>query len=119
MVKSNQPTVQQYDAIVVGAGVIGATLALGLAEQKGWHVALIEKTTIAKEPLQDNIRATALGLPSQQLLVELGVWQQLEHTQQCAYGKMLVWMKTVIANFLLMQLIIMRIVWVGLLITMP
>lgn len=91
MVKSNQPTVQQYDAIVVGAGVIGATLALGLAEQKGWHVALIEKTTIAKEPLQDNIRATALGLPSQQLLVELGVWQQLEHAQQCAYGKMLVW----------------------------
>ena len=91
-VKNSQShELKHYDAIIVGAGVIGATLALGLAQQKGWQVALIEKSGIAEKSFQDNIRATALGLSSQRLLAELDVWQQLEQAQQCAYRKMLVW----------------------------
>jgi len=34
-----------YDAVVVGAGVIGLSLAIGLAKQNTWKVALIEKRT--------------------------------------------------------------------------
>ena len=88
---SQRNDVKHYDAIIVGAGVIGATLALGLAQQKGWQIALIEKSPFTEKPFLENIRATALGLPSQRLLTELDVWQQLEQSQQCAYGKMLVW----------------------------
>ena len=84
-------SVKHYDAVVVGAGVIGASLALGLAKQKGWHVALIEKNGMVQQLAQENIRATAFGLPSQRLLADLDVWQQLEQTQYCAYEEMFVW----------------------------
>ena len=81
-----------YDAIIVGAGVIGSALALGLAKQKNWKVALIEKNTpISINDKPQNLRATALGLPSQALLEELNVWQELKIEQYSAYEHMFVW----------------------------
>ncbi len=83
-----------YDAIVVGSGVIGASLALGLAQKNNWKVALIEKNSAlcdAKFKPEANIRATAIGLSSKKLLTELGVWQRLEESQLCAYENMFVW----------------------------
>ena len=90
----SKQTTSSYDAVVIGAGVIGACLALGLAKKNGWKVALVEKnatlqsSTFTPEP---NIRATALGLSSQSLLSDLGVWQSLNEQQVCAYDKMYVW----------------------------
>lgn len=89
--KSHSKGSVSYDAIVVGAGVIGATLALGLAQQKGWKVALLEKSVPVGEQQQANLRATALGLPSQKLLSDLDVWQMLDNENYCAYEHMFVW----------------------------
>lgn len=83
--------IKHYDAIVVGAGVVGATLALSLAQQKNWNVALVEKQTALTGDSQPNLRATALGLSSQDLLSDLGIWQKLTESHQCAYQKMFVW----------------------------
>ncbi len=83
-----------YDAIVIGAGVIGASLALSLAKRNGWTVALIEQNEALKnaefQPVP-NIRATALGLSSKSLLTDLGVWHHLSEQSVCPYENMFVW----------------------------
>lgn len=83
-----------YDAIVVGSGVIGASLALGLALKNNWKVALLEKSPAFRDKEftpEPNIRATAIGLASKSLLLDLGVWQKLKQSQICAYENMHVW----------------------------
>lgn len=62
----------QYDIAVVGAGLVGASLALSLHKQ-GFKVALIE----AKQKTADDKRLFALNFNSIQLLQSLNVWSAL------------------------------------------
>ncbi len=78
-----------YDAVIVGAGIIGQALALGLGMQ-GFDVALIEASD---EPKLDNLnenefssRVSAISSSSQRLLTELGAWQNIARMQE--YTKM-------------------------------
>jgi len=85
----------QYDAAIVGGGVIGLSLALGLAKNNAWKIALVEKglkpVLSIPAPTEPGIRATAMGLPSVELLESLGIWQALTESQRCAYKAMYVW----------------------------
>ncbi|MBT0588099.1 FAD-dependent oxidoreductase [Alteromonas oceanisediminis] len=81
-----------YDVIVVGGGMIGASTALGLAQQ-GKTVAVIEKNTpqpFTVDQLPD-IRLSALSLQSVTLLQALGVWQRIEQMRCKAYTDLSVW----------------------------
>lgn len=81
-----------HEAIVIGAGIVGAAIALGLAKQ-GRRVALVE----AREPgdwrAEDppDLRVYAIAPGSQALLGSLGVWQDIAGARVQPYRAMHVW----------------------------
>ena len=63
-----------YDIIIVGGGLVGASLACALLDSKpNLHLALIDATS----EQQEDPRLLALHLGSCQLLTNLGLWDQL------------------------------------------
>jgi 2-octaprenylphenol hydroxylase len=87
-----------YDVIVVGAGIVGQTMALGLAKQ-GLKVALIDQgpapevapTHSALDDAHYSSRVSAISAASQVLLADLGAWSHIARKQR--YTKMQVWDK--------------------------
>ena len=77
------------DVAVAGGGLVGATLALGLA-RRGKCVALIDRAVPAyrKGKLGFDIRTVALNQKSAGLLDGLGVWRDLG---KCPFQQMRVW----------------------------
>jgi 2-octaprenylphenol hydroxylase len=84
---------QHTDVMIVGGGMVGATLALCLAQQSDLNITLIE--AYAPTPLADNdpfeIRVSALTTASQQLLSQLDVWSQLNASRLGPFSDMHVW----------------------------
>ena len=91
------PSTRHYDLIIVGAGQVGATLALQLApllERQGLRMALVEaddrdQPTFHAE--QFDPRVVALTPASQQLYQRLGLWRHIEKERVCPYREMHVW----------------------------
>lgn len=83
----------RYDAIVAGAGMVGACAALALG-RCGMRVALVEPTPSApvpEAPAEYDLRVSAISPRSRELLRELGAWQRLDATRLCAYEQMHIW----------------------------
>ena len=85
----------QFDVVIVGAGMVGASLACGLVDA-GFKVALIESEAL--NPAQDwlpgqvDARVSALSLASENLLKNLEVWPLIENMARFqAYSAMHVW----------------------------
>lgn len=73
---------KQFDVVIVGAGMVGASLALLLRQcmQQGLSVALLDEHPIsinhAQQPSFDD-RTTALSLGTQRIMDELGIWRTM------------------------------------------
>jgi len=85
---------KHVDIIIVGAGLIGASLALSLAntkKNKPLKIAVVERA----EPLRDNLipnqRVVALGKTATNILDELGVLAKLGSSFCNPYEHMFVW----------------------------
>jgi 2-octaprenyl-6-methoxyphenol hydroxylase len=67
----------EYDIVIAGGGMVGASLACALANTR-LRIALIEAVTLETEyqPSYDE-RGLALSLSSQRIFQALGVWQQV------------------------------------------
>ncbi len=78
------------DVVVVGAGLVGAAAALGLAQQ-GYSVVVFErhKPEIRRGKLGMDIRNVALSPASQSLLERLDVWRSINGA--APYRRMCVW----------------------------
>lgn len=81
----------KFDVVIVGAGIVGSSLALLLAEQN-FRVALIEAQafTSTLDPHQAK-PVIALHRGSEMLFRQLNVWQMLPAQSCTPYQKMLVW----------------------------
>jgi 2-polyprenylphenol 6-hydroxylase len=81
-----------YDVVVAGGGLVGATAALALA-RCGRSVALIDRQrpVVRRGALGFDVRTVALNLASERLLAELGVWHRLD---VCRYRRVVVWEET-------------------------
>ena len=82
----------RFDIIVVGAGMVGACAAYGLAG-KGFRIALIEAVVpqnVDSGPDYDQ-RVSAISPDSRGILERLGVWQQLDKERVCYYEQMHIW----------------------------
>ncbi len=81
-----------YEAIVVGAGIVGAAIALGLARQ-GRRVALVEAREPSEWRAEDppDLRVYAIAPGSRALLDALGVWPQIAAARVQPYRAMHVW----------------------------
>jgi len=80
------------DVIVVGGGMVGAALAIGLAQQQ-FKVALIEKHALhdfSSEQAPD-IRLSAFNMHSVNLLSQLGAWQHIKGMRSRVYTRLAVW----------------------------
>ena len=93
------PTTQpDCDILIVGAGLVGASLALRLAES-GLRIGLLDRGTLtaaAAKPQNSggsgfDPRVVALTARSQQLLEQLGAWELLKEQRLCPYKQMRVW----------------------------
>lgn len=102
--QAKQDKVQQFDLVIVGAGMIGAALAASLQGQ-GLRIALLDSAThdglLAELPSFDGgqslsvssfePRVSALTQTSLTLLRELGAWQYVQPQRVQAYQHMQVW----------------------------
>lgn len=81
-----------YDVVVVGAGMTGAAVALGFA-QEGMHVALLEKAQPAPFDLHSkpDVRISAISRSSVDLLKQLGAWQGVEAMRCTPYRELETW----------------------------
>ncbi len=83
----------QYDAVVLGAGMVGGATALALA-RSGYRVALVERASLddlkAPDTGRVDLRVSAISPASQHLLGQLGVWKDIQ-PQACDYHYMDVW----------------------------
>lgn len=84
---------ESFDVVIVGAGMVGGTLACALALNSSLKIALIEA---AGEPqgysgFQFDPRVVALSEHSRLLLESVGVWKAIEQSRVCPYLDMDVW----------------------------
>lgn len=82
----------ELDAIVVGAGPVGAALALALARD-GFEVALVEARAPKPWRAEDEVdpRVVALAPDARALLADLDVWTSIAEQRASAYRHMHVW----------------------------
>ncbi|WP_108126046.1 UbiH/UbiF/VisC/COQ6 family ubiquinone biosynthesis hydroxylase [Saccharospirillum mangrovi] len=81
------------DAVIVGGGMVGLSLAVASAEQ-GLSVALIEPhraEPVAPQPSQFAPRVSAISPHNRQWLTQLDAWQRIPAARVCAYPAMRVW----------------------------
>ncbi len=81
-----------YDIVIIGAGMVGASAALALAQQ-GHKIAVIEYGQEQNfDSAQDyDLRVSAISPSSEKLLASLGIWPLIQSQRACAYYKMTVW----------------------------
>ena len=83
----------QKDVVIVGAGMVGLSLALAL-HQNGLQVAIVEARSINYAVLANErveTRVSAINHASKRLLKELNVWNSIKSTRVSPYYKMQVW----------------------------
>lgn len=81
-----------HDVAIVGAGMVGAALALALT-RAGFGVALLESRPPAPWRAEDEVdlRVVALAASSIALFERLDVWKRIRTARACAYRHMHVW----------------------------
>jgi 2-octaprenylphenol hydroxylase len=90
----NAPRRLDFDALVVGAGMVGAASAALLASEpalSGWRIGLLDPAP-RPQPSEDRIdlRVSALSRASERLLRSCGAWTALE-AHASPYAEMCVW----------------------------
>lgn len=86
-----------YDVLVIGAGIVGLTAALAMAQRRH-QVAIIDAGPIYNEMSKMDLRVYAINRASQKLFIELGVWEEIAANRIAPYQKMHVWDATTLAH---------------------
>jgi 2-octaprenyl-3-methyl-6-methoxy-1,4-benzoquinol hydroxylase len=83
---------KEFDVVIVGAGMVGATVACGLGESS-LRVAVIEQSlpeNFSSEQPHD-LRVSALSIASKNILQAVGAWQGILNRRFCPFRRMRVW----------------------------
>jgi 2-octaprenylphenol hydroxylase len=82
----------KHDVVIVGAGMVGTTLAVAL-NRAGFDVALVEAGhPVRYDPAADyDLRVSALSAASQRLFERLGIWPAIAAGRASPYREMHVW----------------------------
>lgn len=84
-----------YQVIIVGAGMVGAALAVALG-RAGFKVALLDRNAPPQYEAggEYGLRVSALSLASRNILMNLGAWDAIAATRLSPYREMHVWEST-------------------------
>lgn len=82
---------QHYDVVIVGAGLVGCSLALSLAQHSALSIAVLERAPAIKGNPNPNQRVVALGNVASSMLQENGVFDALGAEFCHPYQRMFVW----------------------------
>jgi len=85
-----------YDVIIVGAGLVGASLACAIAQTEAaqnLRIAVVEASSDVQHFSDEHFdpRVVALTHASQQLFTSIGCWDEIVAQRVCAYREMKVW----------------------------
>ena len=83
----------KFDIVIVGGGMVGASLACALAES-GLRIALVDAQPYGQKiqiPKDFDARVSAITEASRQFFVSLDVWDAIAAARCCAYTDMEVW----------------------------
>ncbi|OEY65780.1 UbiH/UbiF/VisC/COQ6 family ubiquinone biosynthesis hydroxylase [Marinobacter sp. X15-166B] len=84
--------IQDYDIVVVGAGMVGAALAAGLGHS-GFSVALVDRGSAPgfQPDSAPGIRVSALSTGSERYLTRIGAWAPIQAMRATPYARLAVW----------------------------
>ena len=91
---------KEYDLIIVGAGMVGLSLAAAMSKITGLRIALLDERPSTPcggrwperpEGGYINQRFSAINSSSEQFLKDLGVWQRILEYGASPYRRMIVW----------------------------
>lgn len=87
-----EDSVQKYDIIIVGGGMVGSALACSLAATS-LKIAMIERQTPTPFDATQtmDLRVSAISASSQQLLRDMNVWDEIEAMRSCPYRYLETW----------------------------
>lgn len=82
----------RYDVVIVGGGMVGATIACALGNSH-LSVAVLEHAYPESfEPTQPNdLRVSAISIASENILKMVGAWEGVLSRRSCPYRRMKVW----------------------------
>ena len=99
MDRMSDAQINEFDIVIAGAGMVGASLACLLAESS-LRIALIDRNPLVQNKDNESAeihsdkfdpRVSAISQASQQLFQQLGVWEDMKAARVCNYGAMEVW----------------------------
>ena len=84
--------IEDFDLVIVGGGIVGLSAACALAPMVA-RIALVNKIPAPTWSAESDysLRVSAVNLASQQLLAEIGVWDQIQQMRCTPYHDMVVW----------------------------
>jgi 2-octaprenylphenol hydroxylase len=84
---------QKFDVLIVGAGMVGLSLALAIRKSSQLSVAIVDATPITALSDEPELRVSAINGVSEQFLTNLDVWPLIEAQRLQPYQQMHVWDK--------------------------
>jgi 2-octaprenylphenol hydroxylase len=84
---------QKFDVLIVGAGMVGLTLALALRKNSQLKIAMVDTNAVTELDEELDVRVSAINVASKNIFANLGVWSAIENTRAQDYQHMHVWDK--------------------------
>ena len=84
---------QKFDVLIVGAGMVGLTLALALRKSSDLTIAIADTLAITELTNEPEVRVSAINVASQTIFEQLGVWSTIISSRTQAYQHMHIWDK--------------------------
>ena len=84
---------QKFDLLIVGAGMVGLTLALALRKSTNLTIAIADTLPIANLTSEPEVRVSAINVASKSIFEHIDVWADIEKQRVQAYQNMHIWDK--------------------------
>ena len=85
---------QKFDVLIIGAGMVGLTLALALRKVTNLTIAMADTLPVSDLTDEPEVRVSAINFASQTLFDNLGVWSTIVAQRTQAYQQMHIWDKS-------------------------
>ncbi len=69
---------QKFDVLIVGAGMVGLTLALALRKNTNLTIAIADTLPVADLTSEPEVRVSAINVASKTIFEHLDVWNNIE-----------------------------------------